>query len=104
MDKAPSPPCAGCRYDRRRFINSYVFADISKYHRLMTTSAPPIKVAKAKETSPSPWEGRKRSVCEFPGRAVGTPIEPPSTLPEGSFLAFDPPRGRVKFTMQWMRL
>jgi hypothetical protein len=24
------------------------------------------------------------SVSEFPGRAVGTPIEPPSALPEGS--------------------
>jgi hypothetical protein len=36
------------------------------------------------------------SVSEFPGRAVGTPIEPPPALPERSFLAFDPPRGRVK--------
>ena len=26
----------------------------------------------------------------------GTPSKPPSTLPEGSFLAFDPPGGRVK--------
>ena len=38
------------------------------------------------------------SVSEFPGRTVGTPIEPPATLPEGSCLAFDPPGGRVKFT------
>ncbi len=37
------------------------------------------------------------SVSEFPGRLVGTPIEPPSALPEGSFLAFDPPGRRVKF-------
>ncbi len=51
-----------------------------------------------------PLGGSETSLGEFPGRAVGTPIEPPSTLPEGSFLAFDPPRGRVKFTMQWMRL
>ena len=36
------------------------------------------------------------SLGEFPGRVVGTPIEPPSALPEGSFLAFDPPKGRVK--------
>ncbi len=27
------------------------------------------------------------SVSEFPGRVVGTPIEPPSALPEGSSIA-----------------
>ena len=63
-------------------------------HRFKTTPAPPIKVAKAKETSPSPWEGRKRSVCEFPGEggwnADRASIHPPrrlvptpSTLPGG---------------------
>ena len=40
--------------------------------------------------------GSETSVSEFPGRVVGIPTEPLSTLPEGSFLAFDPPRGRVK--------
>jgi Leucine-rich repeat (LRR) protein len=45
-----------------------------------------------------PQGGSETSLGEFPGRAVGTPIEPPSTLPEGSFLAFDPPSGRVKST------
>ena len=38
-----------------------------------------------------PLGGSETSVSEFPGRAVGTPIEPPPTLPEGSYLAFDPP-------------
>jgi hypothetical protein len=38
------------------------------------------------------------SVSEFPGRVVRTPNELPTTLPEGSCLAFDPPgNGRVKF-------
>ncbi len=43
------------------------------------------------------------SVSEFPGRLVGTPIEPPSALPEGSYLAFDPPGRRVKFIACEMR-
>ncbi len=46
-------------------------------------------------TLPPPG-GSETSVSEFPGRVVGTPIETPPPLPEGSFLAFDPPRGRVK--------
>ncbi len=46
-------------------------------------------------TLPPPG-GSEMSVSELPGRVVGTPIETPPTLPEGSFLAFDPPRGRVK--------
>jgi hypothetical protein len=45
-----------------------------------------------------PLGGSETSLSEFPGRAVGTPIKPPSALPEGSSLAFDPPKGRVKST------
>ena len=52
----------------------------------------------------SPQGGSETSVSEFPGRVVCTPIKLPATLPEGSFLAFDPPGGRVKFTMQWKGL
>ena len=37
------------------------------------------------------------SASEFPGRAVGTTNELLPALPEGSYLAFDPPEGRVKF-------
>jgi hypothetical protein len=39
-----------------------------------------------------PREGRKRA-CEFPGRgcAKWPAANPLSPLPEGSFLAFDPP-------------
>ncbi len=41
-----------------------------------------------------PREGRKRA-CEFPGRGCAKWLgaNPLSPLPEGSFLAFDPPEG-----------
>src|SRR5512141_2980448 len=42
-----------------------------------------------------PRGGSEMSVSEFPGRVVGRLTEPPFALPEGSFLAFDPPSGRV---------
>ncbi len=64
---------------------------------LMATFVLPREANEAKDTSPSRRrEGRKRARSEFPGRVVGTPIELLPALPEGSFLAFDPPRERVK--------
>jgi len=55
---------------------------------------------RADRTTQGPPGGSETSVSEFPGRVVGTPRELPTALPERSYLAFDPPAGRVKFTRQ----
>jgi hypothetical protein len=40
-----------------------------------------------------PLGGSETSISEVPGRVVEIPTELPPALPEGSFLAFDPPLG-----------
>ena len=83
-DFAPAAPLRGCLIARAQLVPTRFSSD-----------------AAAAEMDDAcdftlPSGGSETSVSEVPGRVVGIPIELPSALPEGSFLAFDPPRGRVK--------